>query len=143
MDSATVAKRLALSCSAYAAMNLVSRLTIPKELNSDQKHQWRQKMNSLAHALVISISKKYHLCSLLLHSKQRYISERIVIHTYLVSVAPVVLFAETDFTSKTGYFFDPIRYSSETGSSALIISMGYFVFDSVDIFINTLHHRGT
>ena len=79
MDSATVAKRLALSCSAYAAMNLVSRLTIPKELNSDQKHQWRQKMNSLAHALVISISKKYHLCSLLLHSKQRYISERIVI----------------------------------------------------------------
>ena len=65
---------------------------------------------------------------ILLHSKQWYISERIVIHTYLVSVAPVVLFAETDFTSKTGYFFDPIRYSSETGSSALIISMGYFVY---------------
>ena len=67
MDSATVAKRLVLSCSAYAAMNLVSRLTIPKELNSDQKHQWRQKMNSLAHALVISISKNYLLISSLKH----------------------------------------------------------------------------
>ena len=55
----------------------------------------------------------------------------------LFPVAPYVFATEPEFLT------NPVSHYHMTGCYGLFVSIGYFMYDTLDIFINTLHHKDT